>query len=146
MIFCNVFLPQLCLCILLISLHEITLLHNIISATGVLWGCLKVTVGIIAVSVQLRGQQGHPAPGTGSGTNRAPPVLKDLAKSVSELSTAGIVTVILSRVIFVTMTLSRVTSLILTEGHCLIPVLDHFSEIWRALAALPQIIAVLQTQ
>ncbi|POI35614.1 hypothetical protein CIB84_000632 [Bambusicola thoracicus] len=43
---------QLCLCILLISLHEITLLHNIISATGVLWACLKVTVSIIAVSVK----------------------------------------------------------------------------------------------
>lgn len=50
------FLPllfQLCLCILLISLHEMTLLHNIISATGVLWACLKVTIGIIAVSVKL---------------------------------------------------------------------------------------------
>lgn len=57
-------LPQLCLCILLISLHEVTLLHNIISATGVVWGCLKVTVGIIAVSVQLQRHQGHPAPGT----------------------------------------------------------------------------------
>ncbi|KAM6045693.1 uncharacterized protein LJ206_018290 isoform 4-T4 [Theristicus caerulescens] len=33
---------QLCLCILLISLHEITLLHNIISATGALWACLKI--------------------------------------------------------------------------------------------------------
>ncbi|KAM6045695.1 uncharacterized protein LJ206_018290 isoform 6-T6 [Theristicus caerulescens] len=32
----------LCLCILLISLHEITLLHNIISATGALWACLKI--------------------------------------------------------------------------------------------------------
>ncbi|XP_049672066.1 uncharacterized protein LOC126045268 isoform X2 [Accipiter gentilis] len=40
---------QLCLCVLLISLHEITLLHNIISATGVLWACLKVTISIIAV-------------------------------------------------------------------------------------------------
>lgn len=44
---------QLCLCVLLISLHEITLLHNIISATGVLWACLKVTISIIAVSVKL---------------------------------------------------------------------------------------------
>ncbi|XP_038016005.1 uncharacterized protein LOC119710697 isoform X2 [Motacilla alba alba] len=33
---------QLCLCILLISLHEVTLLHNIISSTGVVWGCLKI--------------------------------------------------------------------------------------------------------
>ncbi|XP_009272432.1 PREDICTED: uncharacterized protein LOC103894715 isoform X3 [Aptenodytes forsteri] len=40
---------QLCLCVLLISLHGITLLHNIISATGVLWACLKVTISIIAV-------------------------------------------------------------------------------------------------
>uniref|UniRef100_A0A8C9NYC7 DUF7789 domain-containing protein n=1 Tax=Serinus canaria TaxID=9135 RepID=A0A8C9NYC7_SERCA len=45
---------QLCLCILLISLHEVTLLHNIISATGVVWGCLKVTVGIIAILKELK--------------------------------------------------------------------------------------------
>ncbi|XP_059722646.1 uncharacterized protein LOC132337779 isoform X3 [Haemorhous mexicanus] len=54
MISCNVCLPQLCLCILLISLHEVTLLHNIISATGVVWGCLKVTVGIIAILKELK--------------------------------------------------------------------------------------------
>lgn len=59
MIPCNVCLPQLCLCILLISLHEVTLLHNIISATGIIWGCLKVTVGITAVSDSCRGHQGH---------------------------------------------------------------------------------------
>nr|XP_026654994.1 uncharacterized protein LOC106630332 [Zonotrichia albicollis] len=47
-------LPQLCLCILLISLHEVTLLHNILSATGVLWGCLKVTVGITAILKELK--------------------------------------------------------------------------------------------
>ncbi|KAM6998890.1 uncharacterized protein RBU47_012438 isoform 3-T3 [Passerculus sandwichensis] len=48
--------PQLllCLCILLISLHEVTLLHNIISATGVVWGCLKVTVGITAILKELK--------------------------------------------------------------------------------------------
>uniref|UniRef100_A0A8C4PDW7 Uncharacterized LOC112981159 n=1 Tax=Dromaius novaehollandiae TaxID=8790 RepID=A0A8C4PDW7_DRONO len=40
---------QLCLCILLTSLCEITLLRNIISATGVLWACLKVTISIIAL-------------------------------------------------------------------------------------------------
>ncbi|XP_019396848.1 PREDICTED: uncharacterized protein LOC109314259 isoform X2 [Crocodylus porosus] len=41
---------QLCLCVLLLtSLHEITLAHSIILATGVLWACLKVTIGIIAV-------------------------------------------------------------------------------------------------
>ncbi|XP_025941304.1 uncharacterized protein LOC112975448 isoform X3 [Apteryx rowi] len=40
---------QLCLCVLLTSLPAITLLHNIISATGVLWACLKVTISIIAV-------------------------------------------------------------------------------------------------
>uniref|UniRef100_U3K447 DUF7789 domain-containing protein n=1 Tax=Ficedula albicollis TaxID=59894 RepID=U3K447_FICAL len=45
---------QLCLCILLISLHEVTLLHNIISATGVVWGCLKVTVGITAILKELK--------------------------------------------------------------------------------------------
>uniref|UniRef100_A0A8D2MPZ9 DUF7789 domain-containing protein n=1 Tax=Zonotrichia albicollis TaxID=44394 RepID=A0A8D2MPZ9_ZONAL len=45
---------QLCLCILLISLHEVTLLHNILSATGVLWGCLKVTVGITAILKELK--------------------------------------------------------------------------------------------
>uniref|UniRef100_A0A674H8P3 Uncharacterized LOC115497985 n=1 Tax=Taeniopygia guttata TaxID=59729 RepID=A0A674H8P3_TAEGU len=45
---------QLCLCILLISLHEVTLLHNVISATGVVWGCLKVTVGIIAILKELK--------------------------------------------------------------------------------------------
>ncbi|XP_039583617.1 uncharacterized protein LOC120511064 [Passer montanus] len=45
---------QLSLCILLISLHEVTLLHNIISATGVIWGCLKVTVGIIAILKELK--------------------------------------------------------------------------------------------
>ncbi|XP_003212263.1 uncharacterized protein LOC100550667 [Meleagris gallopavo] len=45
---------QLCLCILLISLHEITLLHNIISATGILWACLKVTVSIIAILKELK--------------------------------------------------------------------------------------------
>ncbi|KAM6240806.1 uncharacterized protein LJ264_012010 isoform 1-T1 [Porphyrio hochstetteri] len=45
---------QLCLCILLISLHEITLLHNIISATGVLWACLKVTISIIAILKELK--------------------------------------------------------------------------------------------
>ncbi|XP_009887974.1 PREDICTED: uncharacterized protein LOC104290559 [Charadrius vociferus] len=45
---------QLCLCVLLISLHEITLLHNIISATGVLWACLKVTISIIAILKELK--------------------------------------------------------------------------------------------
>ncbi|XP_027754819.1 uncharacterized protein LOC114065266 isoform X1 [Empidonax traillii] len=45
---------QLCLCILLISLHKITLVHNIISATGALWGCLKVTVGIVAILKELK--------------------------------------------------------------------------------------------
>ncbi|XP_023796249.1 uncharacterized protein LOC111938639 isoform X1 [Cyanistes caeruleus] len=45
---------QLCLCILLISLHEITLLHNIISATGIVWACLKVTMGIIAILKELK--------------------------------------------------------------------------------------------
>ncbi|XP_063273626.1 uncharacterized protein LOC134561004 [Prinia subflava] len=45
---------QLCLCILLISLHGVTLLHNIISATGVVWGCLKVTVGITAILKELK--------------------------------------------------------------------------------------------
>ncbi|XP_027584505.1 uncharacterized protein LOC113991936 isoform X2 [Pipra filicauda] len=44
----------LCLCILLISLHKITLVHNIISATGALWGCLKVTIGIIAILKELK--------------------------------------------------------------------------------------------
>ncbi|XP_049672075.1 uncharacterized protein LOC126045268 isoform X3 [Accipiter gentilis] len=44
----------LCLCVLLISLHEITLLHNIISATGVLWACLKVTISIIAILKELK--------------------------------------------------------------------------------------------
>ncbi|XP_026718296.1 uncharacterized protein LOC113487744 isoform X2 [Athene cunicularia] len=44
----------LCLCILLISLHDITLLHNIISATGVLWACLKVTISIIAILKELK--------------------------------------------------------------------------------------------
>ncbi|KAM9217713.1 uncharacterized protein RG961_010831 isoform 1-T1 [Leptosomus discolor] len=45
---------QLCLCILLISLHEITLLHNVISAAGVLWACLKVTISIIAILKELK--------------------------------------------------------------------------------------------
>ncbi|XP_014799404.1 PREDICTED: uncharacterized protein LOC106889144 [Calidris pugnax] len=45
---------QLCLCILLISLHEITLLHNIISAAGVLWACLKATISIIAILKELK--------------------------------------------------------------------------------------------
>ncbi|EMP25968.1 hypothetical protein UY3_16965 [Chelonia mydas] len=46
---------QLCLCaVLLSSLRKITLLHSIILAIGVFWACLKVTVGIIAVSVNLR--------------------------------------------------------------------------------------------
>ncbi|XP_062475997.1 uncharacterized protein LOC134164368 isoform X1 [Pezoporus occidentalis] len=45
---------QLCLCVLLISLHEITLLHNIISATGVLWACLKVSISIIAILKELK--------------------------------------------------------------------------------------------
>uniref|UniRef100_A0A8C3K4H7 DUF7789 domain-containing protein n=1 Tax=Calidris pygmaea TaxID=425635 RepID=A0A8C3K4H7_9CHAR len=44
----------LCLCILLISLHEITLLHNIISAAGVLWACLKATISIIAILKELK--------------------------------------------------------------------------------------------
>ncbi|XP_065552541.1 uncharacterized protein LOC136022749 isoform X4 [Lathamus discolor] len=44
----------LCLCVLLISLHEITLLHNIISATGVLWACLKVSISIIAILKELK--------------------------------------------------------------------------------------------
>ncbi|KAJ7421482.1 hypothetical protein WISP_42719 [Willisornis vidua] len=50
----NPCLPQLCLCILLISLHKITLVHNIISATGALWGCLKVTIGIIGILKELK--------------------------------------------------------------------------------------------
>ncbi|XP_054078567.1 uncharacterized protein LOC128918407 isoform X3 [Rissa tridactyla] len=45
---------QLCLCILLISLHEITLLHNLISAAGVLWACLKATISIIAILKELK--------------------------------------------------------------------------------------------
>uniref|UniRef100_A0A8C4KPB5 Uncharacterized LOC112981159 n=1 Tax=Dromaius novaehollandiae TaxID=8790 RepID=A0A8C4KPB5_DRONO len=45
---------QLCLCILLTSLCEITLLRNIISATGVLWACLKVTISIIAILKELK--------------------------------------------------------------------------------------------
>uniref|UniRef100_A0A8C5J689 DUF7789 domain-containing protein n=1 Tax=Junco hyemalis TaxID=40217 RepID=A0A8C5J689_JUNHY len=52
---------QLCLCILLISLHEVTLLHNILSATGVLWGCLKVTVGITACFPPMEGSTPEPS-------------------------------------------------------------------------------------
>ncbi|XP_068772137.1 uncharacterized protein [Struthio camelus] len=44
----------LCLCVLLTSLREITLLHNIISAAGVLWACLKVTISIIAILKELK--------------------------------------------------------------------------------------------
>ncbi|XP_006259342.2 uncharacterized protein LOC102570460 isoform X1 [Alligator mississippiensis] len=46
---------QLCLCVLLLtSLHGITLAHSIILATGVLWACLKVTIGIIAILKELK--------------------------------------------------------------------------------------------
>ncbi|KAM8796341.1 uncharacterized protein ACNFOS_010237 [Eudromia elegans] len=45
---------QLCLCILLTSLRETSLLHTILSATGVLWACLKVTVSIIAILKELK--------------------------------------------------------------------------------------------
>ncbi|XP_048374404.1 uncharacterized protein LOC125445435 isoform X2 [Sphaerodactylus townsendi] len=46
---------QLCLCVLLLTtLQELSLLHIIFLAVGILWACLKVTCGIIAILKELK--------------------------------------------------------------------------------------------
>ncbi|XP_066493778.1 uncharacterized protein [Tiliqua scincoides] len=46
---------QLCLCVLLLTtLHEISVLHSVFLAVGILWACLKVTCGIIAILKELK--------------------------------------------------------------------------------------------
>nr|XP_056721501.1 uncharacterized protein LOC130491734 [Euleptes europaea] len=46
---------QLCLCVLLLTtLQELSLLHIIFLVVGILWACLKVTCGIVAILKELK--------------------------------------------------------------------------------------------
>ncbi|XP_030041654.1 uncharacterized protein LOC115458990 isoform X2 [Microcaecilia unicolor] len=47
---------QLCLCLLLLvlGLHDVSLLHSIILGFGLFWACLKVVIGIMAILKELK--------------------------------------------------------------------------------------------